>query len=199
MSIQATTRRSSVKSDLRTLSTAQLRLLLDFTDKDQSIRDLHDVAMIISNTGLRAGELGQLRWIDVDFERRALCITKDKRGYMRYVRFGVETLHILKERREREPKVDYVFGRIINRVTRQLKEVCAKIGLRDVTPIVLRRTFMKFWIDSGGSITSLTKIMGWTSYPLWTKDVHGSEPGFEAAARDQARIEESQCQKIWSK
>ncbi len=163
MSIQATTRRSSVKSDLRTLSTAQLRLLLDFTDKDQSIRDLHDVAMIISNTGLRAGELGQLRWIDVDFERRALCITKDKR------------------------------------VTRQLKEVCAKIGLRDVTPIVLRRTFMKFWIDSGGSITSLTKIMGWTSYPLWTKDVHGSEPGFEAAARDQARIEESQCQKIWSK
>ena len=86
MSNKVTKRRPSVpKSRPYVLTSAQLRRLLEFCAKDESLRDLHDVAAIIFYTGLRIGELARLRWQEVDFDRRHIVVVPHKSARNRCV------------------------------------------------------------------------------------------------------------------
>jgi integrase len=71
------------------------------------MRDPHEAVTIISNTGIRAGELYSLRWADVDVRRRKLVVNANS-FYERSVPFGPKTPQILELRREREPEAEYV-------------------------------------------------------------------------------------------
>jgi len=193
MPIQVPTRRSSTKSGPRTLSTAQLRCLLDFTANNPAMQDLHDVAVILTNTGLRAGELVRLRWHDVDFDRHKIAIVPHKSPCHRYVPVGTRTTEVLVARRERHPESEFVLGsspeKLLTRIKHQLKRVCEEIGLGGVNLRVLRHTFIYRWVASGGNSGALMAICGWKSD--YFINLHG-EQGFEIAVRDQAQVEESQ-------
>jgi integrase len=177
-----------------TLSRNQLHRLLDHLEKDQSMRDLREVVTIISNTGIRTGELCQLRWTDVDVPRRRFFLVNAKSAYERYVPFGPNTLQILEARRERKPDTEYVLAesprRLLHRVSHQLPTVCDLIGVSRVTLHVLRRTFFTRLVNSGASLDSCMIIGGWRSLSTVTKVIAGTDDRFKIAARDQARIEE---------
>jgi integrase len=130
-----------------TLSHDQLSRILDLSEVDQSMRDLHEVVTILSNTGIRAGELRQLRWADIDFYGRKLVIVHTKKSFVSSVRLGPQTLRILELRREREPEAEYVLGNspraLLVRVSRQFRTVCDGIGVSGVSLHVLRRTFLE--------------------------------------------------------
>jgi len=160
--------RGATKSGRRVLTPTQLHRLLEFCANDQSLRDLHDVVAIISNTGLRPGELARLRWQDVDLEHGKIVISQSKLRNSRYVPFGVKTEEILIARRERSPDSEFVLGRfpvrMLARINHQLKIVCEKVGLGNISLIVLRHTFAARWVDCGGDLVVLKMICGWTSY-----------------------------------
>src|SRR5258708_4202117 len=67
-------RRPSMKIAPCTLSHDQLSRIMDLSEKDQSMRDLHEVVTILSSTGIREGELRRLRWADVAFHGHKLVI-----------------------------------------------------------------------------------------------------------------------------
>jgi integrase len=64
MSTQQANCRPSSKSHL--LSQEQLQRILVLLTEDPTLRSLHDVVVFMSNTGIRAGKLPELRWADVD-------------------------------------------------------------------------------------------------------------------------------------
>ena len=70
-----------------TLSTEQLRQLLSISRENPKLQDLYDVITIVSNTGIRNGELRNLRWTDVDFQKCQLRIDCLR---SRHVPFGPE-------------------------------------------------------------------------------------------------------------
>ena len=127
------------------LSHDELHRILDLLEEDHSMPDLREVVTIILNTGIRAGELCQLRWADVDVHRRRFVVVNAKSPSIRSIPFGPKTLQILEARREREREAEYVLGnsprRFLHRVSHQLRTVCASIGVDGVTLRVLRCTF----------------------------------------------------------
>ncbi|MBB5343808.1 tyrosine-type recombinase/integrase [Tunturibacter empetritectus] len=176
------------------LSNDQLRHIFDLLEKDESMRDLREVAAIISNTGIRTGELCQLRWADVDVHRRRLILANTMSAFERYVPFGPKTLQVLEVRRERGPEAEYILGRspraLLHRVSHQLRTVCDSIGVSEVTLHLLRRTFFARLVNSGASLDSCMIIGGWRSLSTMTRLIPGTEDWFKFAARNQARIEE---------
>jgi integrase len=143
MTIQQVTSRPSLKS-VR-LSQSQLRRILDLSAEDPTLRDLHDVTAIISNTGIRAGELRELLWADVDLQACTLTFTTSKNPGMRSVPFGPNTLRVLHARCGHQLGAEYVLGAspraLLHRVSRQLRAVCDGIGIHGVSLHVLRHTF----------------------------------------------------------
>jgi len=109
MSVQQHQHLGAMKSAPRSLSDEQLRRLISRTKEDQRLRDLHDVVTVISNTGIRAGELRALRWADIDLHKRQIILNEGKTG-KRPMPFGPKTLQVLAARREREPESEYVLG-----------------------------------------------------------------------------------------
>jgi hypothetical protein len=139
-------RRPPMKIAPCTLSHDQLSRIMDLLEKDQSMRDLHEVVTILSSTGIREGELRRLRWADVDFHGHKLVIVDSKGSSVRSVPLRPQTIQILEMRREREPAAEYVLGKaprgFLDRVSRQFRSVCDGIGVSGVTLHLLRRTFL---------------------------------------------------------
>jgi integrase len=178
------------------LSEEQLRRLLAFSQDDPSMRDLHDVVILITNTGLRLGELRELRWSGVDLHGHHLFIKTQKKSTSRSIPFESKTLQVLEARRERQSESEYVLGTsprtVLNRISRQLRTLSAHIGVSRVSLNVLRHTFFTRLFNSGASILTLYVIGGYRSYRHLLKSFVSPEQRYEIAVRDQARMEEQE-------
>lgn len=62
MSIYESNSRPPMKTNRHELSHEQIRRLLDFVEQDENLRNLHEVVKLVSNTGIRPGELCRVRW-----------------------------------------------------------------------------------------------------------------------------------------
>lgn len=114
---------------------------------------VHDVAVLISNTGLRLGESLGLEWADIDFESFILNVRskplyqlKDKQE--RQVRLNDAAFQVLRARfRRSKDKAHPVFasrnGKRIecSTLSHSFKRIAAKIGLPWLCPQSLRRAF----------------------------------------------------------
>ncbi len=177
----------------RSLSKTDLHRILASSEKDPKMGDLHDVAVIVSNTGLRAGELRDLRWKDVDLPKRCIFVGQAKsRGRM--VPFGSRTLRIFESRLEEQPGTEFVLGcspkKTMSRVTRQLRGLAGKLGVDRISFGVLRNTCANRLLRSGASVHSLATILGWKSPFPMMKSLISGHARYALAALDQARIEE---------
>jgi integrase len=180
-----------MKTVRQMVSREQIRLLLDFAEQDERLRNLTDVVKLVSNTGIRPGELCRVRWADVDPNRRRLLVVDAKGFCGRSVPFGPQTCQMLEVRRERGPKTEYIFGKPhLPRVSLQLRTVSDRIGLSGVTLHLLRRSFFERLSLSGASRESFVIFGGWRSLLWTTRSILTTDQRFEIAVRDQARIEE---------
>jgi integrase len=179
----------SIRQD--TLSTEQLRQLLSVLREIPELQDLYDVVTIVSNTGIRTGELRNLRWTDVDFQK---CQLRIDCLHSRQVPFGPKTRQILEVRREREPQSTYVLGEspsaIQARVSNQLRMVCDGFAESRVTLLLLRRTFFERMIYFGCDPHSLMKIGGYRSPYSAMKCLLDGNQLIEIAIRYLSQIEQ---------
>lgn len=79
----------------KSLSDDKLARILSLLKDDPKYMDLHDVALITLDTAIRAGELQELRWANVDLERAQLTIPRGKSSYIRTAALGTEAVRIL--------------------------------------------------------------------------------------------------------
>ena len=132
-------------------------------------RDFVIIALLI-DTGIRLGELINLKTKDLDQQQQTLYIEKSKNGYSRYVPLSKEVTKMINVLIELNSiDCDYiiqsVYAEQIHRQTvyKRLKEVgtIAKVDKNvRVSPHTFRHTFAKFYIQNGGDIFSLQKILG---------------------------------------
>ena len=194
MPIKEINARLPMKTIRRMISHEEIRLLLDFAEQDGGLRNLTDVVKLISNAGIRSGELCRVRWADVDFDRRRLGVVEGEGFCKRSVPLGPKTSQMLEVRREREPEAEYVFGKsrwsFLPRVSQQLRTVSNRVDLSGVTLYLFRRSFLERLFLSGASRESFVIFGAWRSPLCTTMSILTTDHHFEVAARDQARIEE---------
>jgi integrase len=147
----------------KTLDNTQLNRLLRFSEGNPEMQDLHDVLVIVSSTGIRVGELCQLRWADIDFQLQELEVSNSGCSRRR-IPFGSEALQILKDRVARRLGSEYVLGisprALINRVSRRLASVSSSLGIARVSLHMLRENFVLRLINSGKDLAYVARISG---------------------------------------
>ena len=166
--------------------------LLHWTTINPSLRDLHDALAITGYTGLRPGELTQLRWNDVSFEHRNLTVRNGPFGCRR-VPFAEKTRAVLVARRDRHPDAEFVFGpaptRSGSRLGKQLRSLTNELDIRPSTFSALRHRFAFRLFEMAECVPTTCYILGHrtpTMYSGWTPN---AEQMFESAARLVAKLE----------
>lgn len=134
---------------------------------------LSDLITLAACTGLRRGELVQLRWSDVDMGRRVLHVRshgkfRTKNGKTRAVPLNPTAMSILLRRRE-DVEGEFVFnvdGRSINAryLSRAFKKAVRRAKLDERLHLhSLRHTFASWLVQGNASLYQVQKLLGHSS------------------------------------
>ena len=146
-------------------SQIDFELLLKAID-DNDIKDLVQFAV---NTGLRQGELLNLKWNQIDYKQQTLILdnaehlTKSKK--VRAIPLTIKVLQILTER-ERSKRSDFIFtrnGMPIQQdfISHRFKEYVIKAGINPKLNFhSLRHTFASWLIQKGVPVYTISKLLG---------------------------------------
>ena len=149
----------------------------------------HAMIFFALRTGVRYGELSELRWRDVDLSagrvlvRRSYCVgqvTTPKGGRQREIPLSPRTVELLKKRRQlRHLQGDgLVFckedgGRHIHRrADVALKRCCRFAGLREIGWHKLRHTFASHLAMRGVSLKSVQELLGHATMEMTMRYAH---------------------------
>ncbi len=158
------------------LADDQLKALIKAC-QGKSLRDRRDEAMVrlMTETGMRAGELLALEMIDVDLNRGLAVIKRGKGGKGRIVPFGPQTAKALDRyirlRRGHHAANNpalWLGARTVKPLGHHGMRVSllerAKIaGIEGFHPHVLRHTAASRWLSRGGTEGGLMAMAGWSS------------------------------------
>jgi len=133
----------------------------------RSSNSLYPVLYTFLKTGLRKAELINLRWENVDFQRKCILVESNngwqtKTGNTREIPLGDDVLSILKNLPR---KSDYVFLNTQGRkyeyhLTERVKRLGQSIGLSDLTLHMLRHTFISHLVMSGVDLVTVKELAG---------------------------------------
>ncbi|MCJ7856694.1 site-specific integrase [Lachnospiraceae bacterium NSJ-143] len=156
---------------------------------------------LILQTGLRTGEIIGLKWSDIDFEKKILCVQrsmwynrplkqwvvgepKTKHGY-RNIPLTEEAIRILKDQKDKVKKnkiIPIEFSDIVflsskgtpktnSEYNNLLNYYCKMIGIKNFTMHTLRHTFATRCIESGMKPKTLQVILGHSNISI-TMDLY---------------------------
>lgn len=123
------------------------------------------ILWLLLDTGIRAGGLVGLTWVNVHLDQRTLYVT-EKGDKGRIVAFSARTVPLLTRWQYQYGRRDHVFCGVghkpltVSGLYQIVKKIGAAAGIEDVFPHALRHNFAMNWMESGGEITALQKQMG---------------------------------------
>jgi site-specific recombinase XerD len=137
------------------------------------------------HAGLRVSEIVALELEDLDFNKSYVYISDGKGGKARRVEMNMDLrnslLEWLAERGEHQdpPKVFLsqkgMKGITENAVERMLRNMGEKIGIKDLTPHVLRHTFAHDLVERGVSIRLVADLLGHASIDTTRKYIRSNK------------------------
>lgn len=176
----------------RFLSFAEEKRLLDaLLVRSQ---DIHDMAVVSLDCGLRWGEITDLTWDRVNFDSGVLHLTHTKSGGSRWVPVTERVRETLRQRGRGEPGTLVFPGRFGEKInspsasfSRTVKDVGLNEGVDDpklrVSFHTLRHTCASRLLDAGASIYEVSKILGHSSVTVTERYGHLVQEHLEAAVK----------------
>lgn len=154
--------------------------------------DVRDMALLSLHCGLRAGEIFNLTWADVDPARGILTLRDTKSGRTRAA-FMTESVKKMLADRGRGAKGDLVFisarGDRIRSVSKTFDRVVQEKGLnkgvldsrQKVVFHTLRHTFASWLVEQGTDLYVVKKLLGHSTLALTERYSHLSEKALRTA------------------
>jgi len=143
------------------------------------------IVTVALHTGMRLGEILNLRWQDLDFSSGFILVQDSKNGQARQVPMDSMISTLLRS----WPRLsDLVFtsvltgGRIVD-VRTGFLNACKRAGLTDLHLHDLRHTFASQFVMAGGDLYILKEILGHKSLAMTTRYSHLS-PTYKIKAID---------------
>ena len=127
---------------------------------------LKDIVLVALNTGMRKGEIFNLKWQDVNFNLRLVHVSDSKNNEARDIPINdvlYETLKALKDKAEEGQ--DYIFvnpktNKPYDNVKKSFKTGLKKAGIEDFTFHDLRHTFASHLVMSGVDLMTVKELLG---------------------------------------
>ncbi len=163
---------------VRYLSDEERGALLKAAQESENFR-LHIIIVLALSTGARKGELLNLRWNDIDFERRRMIFQQTKNGDRRRALLGEYALELLKKYHqnvgENHP---YVFPSKYGtpmRVDRDFRVLLKQVGIEDFRFHDLRHSAASYLAMNGASITDIAEVLGHKTLAMVKRYTHLSD------------------------
>jgi integrase len=140
---------------------------------------LRDVIIFAVNTGMRQGEIINLRWKDVDLFRKTATVMKTKNGDKRTVPLNRTVTELLKAKSKVVSLRGYVFTQRDEQVTkrevqRQFATALKRAKVIDFRFHDLRHTFATRLAQSGVDIYAIAKLLGHKDIRMTQRYAHHS-------------------------
>jgi integrase len=142
------------------------------------------IVVIALHTGMRLGEILNLRECDLDFRSGLILIPDSKNGEPRHIPMDSTVASLLIDY-PRRPGSELMFankagGRFLE-IRGGFKNACERAGICDLHFHDLRHTFASHWMMAGGDLYVLKSILGHKSIVMTQRYAHLS-PEFKRAA-----------------
>lgn len=139
--------------------------------------DLKPILALAVETGLRKEELLGLTLTSIDLRRRELRLTVTKTGRPRQVPLSSGALETIKGLLERSrPRSPYLFcksdGSRIGDPKKAFAGACRRAGIEDFRFHDLRHTYASWWVQDGGDLYRLSRILGHTTLQTTSRYAH---------------------------
>ncbi len=155
------------------------------------------ITIIALNTGMRKGEILNLKWQDIDFRREIIYLLDTKNKEKREVQMNEMTKEALFKTRRR-PNSPYVFGSDNGRKFRDIRKsfftAMRKSGIINFRFHDLRHTFASHLVMSGIDLNTVRELLGHKSIKMTLRYAHLS-PHYKKQAVD---VLNRQMGTIWS-
>ena len=142
------------------------------------------VVILALHTGMRLGEILNLRIRDIDFPTGLILIRDSKNSEPRHIPADATVVDLLTNY-PRHPDFDLVFattnGTKLKGVRDGFKNACNRAGISDLHFHDLRHTFASQWMMAGGDLYLLKEILGHKSIVMTQRYSHLS-PKFMRSA-----------------
>jgi len=143
---------------------------LRYLEKEEIVRllsccdgHLKDIIEFAINTGMRQGEIFNLKWDDIDLNAGLIHLLKTKSGYAREVPMNENVRDVL-ERVKRPRGAEYVFSSYQNKpfdnVKRSFKTALKKAGIENFRFHDLRHTFASHLVMKGVDLLTVKELLG---------------------------------------
>jgi len=177
-------------SRLRYLSIDECGKLLNACRSD----NMRGIVTAALHTGMRLGEILDLKFADLDFVSGVLTVRDSKNGDSRHIPMD-STMKALLKRTQPVANCDYVFPNAVakrwNYSQEPFRNVRKRAGLVDLHFHDLRHTFASQWMMNGGDLYALRGILGHKSIAMTQRYAHLS-PAYQRAMVDRMEA-------IWAK
>ena len=163
---------------LRYLDVGEIQRLLI-----QSAQRLRAVIIVAINTGMRKGEIRDLKWKDVDFKQGVITLLRTKSGKARYIPINTACRNVLSSI-AKHPESEYVFCKRDGTsydVRKGFETAKKRAGIQDFRFHDLRHTFASHMAMSGADLTTLRDLLGHQDFSLTLRYAHLS-PDYKARA-----------------
>jgi len=166
---------------------------------DAAADHLKPILIIAVSTGMRKGEIFNLRWGDVDFIDYYIHIKETKSNVMRKIPMNSIVAATLKNI---ERKSEFIFPsswskkhKHINDVFRLLKAACKKAGIEDLRFHDLRHTAATLMVTGGVPLVTVSQILGHATIHMTMKYAHPTPEDKRKAVNVLASIFEPEREK----
>jgi integrase len=137
---------------------------------------LKPIVVVALNTGMRKGEILNLKWENVDLRHGFILLEITKNNERREILIN-ETLKNCLQSITRRLDVPYVFydkatGKPYKDVRRSFATACRRAGIRDFRFHDLRHTFASHLVMAGVDITTVKELLGHKSLTMTLRYAH---------------------------
>ena len=162
----------------RFLTVKEMNRLLEAADRSKALY-LKPMLVLALNTAMRKGEILNLRWEDVDFERGVIKVKKTKNDQPREVPMHDMLFNTLLDWRQSNPSSDYVFvkrnGQPLKFIEGSFVAALKRAGIRDFRFHDLRHTAASYMHMAGLDILDIKEIGGWKTLKMVARYSHISD------------------------
>jgi len=155
---------------LRYLSKEECQRLISVCDPH-----LKPIVLTALNTGMRKGEILNLKWENVDLRHGFILLDITKNGERREIPIN-ETLRATLQTLTRRLDVPHVFydpsGRTYNDVKRSFKTALRRAGIKDFHFHDLRHTFASQLVMAGIDLTTIKELLGHKTLTMTLRYAH---------------------------
>jgi integrase len=162
---------------------------------------IRPIIIIALNTGMRRGEILNLRWQNVDLYRKFISVEKTKSGRTRKIPMNSLVEKILRNLSLKKVNDEYVFwnrrtGKPVQDLKKAFKSACKKAGIDNLRFHDLRHTFATKLVENGVDIVTVSELLGHSSLRMTMRYSHPSPEHKRDAVENLVKIEEKKSAEL---